>query len=130
MDSRNPDGRIDMSWATLRWADNRVATFHCHMMLPDGSPAEGWDSLEAFGDGFHSKIVTNPAPWTWTDSRTTWPVNLEIHPDSGMLAAVWTRFLAACRGGEVPDGCKIADALQVQVWIERLLEIAKKHDHS
>lgn len=124
-DSRNADGRVDMSWASLRWADGRTATFQCHMMLPEGSPSEGWDSLEAFGDGLHTKVVTNPAPWTWTESRTTWPVNLEIHADSGMLAMVWTRFLAACRGADIPGGCRFADALQVQVWIERLLNLCK-----
>jgi len=125
LDSRNADGRVDMSWASLRWADGRTATFQCHMMLPEGSPSEGWDSLEAFGDGLHTKVVTNPAPWTWTESRTTWPVNLEIHADSGMLTMVWTRFLAACRGGTVPGGCRFEDALQVQIWIERLLRLCQ-----
>ena len=126
MESRNAAGRVDMSWAALRWADGRTATFQCHMMLPEGSPAEGWDSLEVFGDGLHSKVTTNPAPWTWTEAQTAWPVNLEIRPEGGMLAGVLKNFLSACRGGSVAGGCGAADALQVQCWIEQLLNVAKK----
>lgn len=128
LDSRNQQDRVDMSWATLRWKDGRTATFHCHMGLPDGVPAEGWDSLEIFGEGFHSKVITNPAPWTWSDQQTTWPVNLEMSEiqgiPSGMLAGVHHAFVAACRGEEVPLGCRVEDALQIQQWIDRLLEIS------
>lgn len=123
-ETRNAQGRVDMSWATLRWANDRIATFQSHLMLPDGSPADGWDSLEVFGDKFHSKAVTNPAPWTWTDSQTTWPKNLEISPDSGMLAVTLQHFLGVCRGKPVPEGCRLQDALRVQTWIEQLLKIA------
>lgn len=126
MESRNAEGRADMSWAALRWADGRTATFHCHTMLPEASPADGWDSLEVFGDGLHSHLVTNPAPWTWTDSRVTWPQNLEVREDAGMLVSLLNHFLAASRGEPIPSGCRVEDALQVQRWIEQLLEVAKK----
>lgn len=126
MNSRNAAGRVDMSWAALRWADGRIATFQCHMMLPEGVPAEGWDSVEVFGDTFHSKVTTNPAPWTWTDSRTTWPVNLEIRESEGMLAALLKDFLLACHGRAVAEGCRVEDALQVQTWIDRLIATARQ----
>jgi len=125
MEARNAAGRLDMSWAALRWANGRTATFHCHMMLPDGSPAEGWDSLEIFGDGLHSKVVTNPGPWTWTDSQTRWPVNLELSEGGGMLSGLLRSFLAACRGKSISRGCAVSDALQVQTWIERLIAAAR-----
>ena len=125
MDSRGPAGRVDMSWVTLRWNDGRIATFQCHMMLPGGSPAEGWDSIEIFGDGLHSRVTTNPAPWSWTDTQTRWPVNLEIHEGGGMLAGLLKNFVAACRGLPIARGCRVEDALQVQVWVEKLIASAK-----
>jgi len=130
MEGRNADGRIDMSWASLRWADGRVATFHSHMLLPDSVAPDGWDVLEVFGDGIHSRVTTNPAPWTWTDSRnTTWPVSLEISNiygvPTGMLSGSLQSFLAVARGGAVPLGCRVVDALKVQEWTEKLLQIAR-----
>ncbi len=121
---RNAEGRADMSWAELRWADGRVATFHCHMMLPEGVPAEGWDRVEVFGDDFYTQVTTNPSPWIWTDSRMRWPVNLEIHDSGGMLAALLRDFLRASAHGRVRKGCRVEDALQVQNWIERLIASA------
>lgn len=125
MEARNQEGRADMSWAMLRWRDGRTATFHCHMMLPEGAPGEGWDFLEVFGDGLHSRVNTNPAPWTLTTDRMRWPAALEIgvagDHATGMLAEIWNAFLASCRGAPVPEGCRVRDALQVQRWIEKLL---------
>lgn len=119
-----------MSWATLRWKDGRTVTLHCHMSLPDGCPAEGWDSLEVFGEDFHSKVTTNPAPWTWSEQSTTWPVNLEMSEirgiPVGMLAGALNAFLGVCRGQDVPEGCRAADALQIQEWIDQLLQNANR----
>jgi predicted dehydrogenase len=123
-ESRNAAGRVDMSWATLRWKDGRIATFQCHMMLPEGAPAEGWDRVEIFGDGWHSEATTNPAPWTWTAAKQQWPINLEVHDSGGMLMAALRNFLQASLGHPIPEGCRVADALQVQDWIERLLHSA------
>lgn len=126
MHSRNAAGRVDMSWASLRWADGRTATFQCHMMLPEGAPAEGWDCLEVFGEDFYSRVVTNPAPWTWTSSKTSWPVNLEIDDGRGMLAELLQSFLLACEGRAVTKGCRVEDALQIQNWTERLIALAEE----
>lgn len=128
MEGRNAAGRVDLSWAALRWADGRVATFHSHTTLPDGAPADGWDYLEVFGDGFHSRVTTNPAPWVWSDTRTNWPVTLEISDvlgvPTGMLSGALQAFLSAVQGHPVPAGCRIEDALHVQEWIEKLLQTA------
>ena len=129
MEGRNAGGRADLSWAALRWADGRTATFHSHLILPDGVPSDGWDVIEVFGDGFHSRVTTNPAPWMWSDARANWPVTLEISETNGaptgMLTEALRAFLSACRGAPVPAGCRIEDALRVQEWIEKLLQIAR-----
>lgn len=129
MEGRNSAGRADLSWASLRWADGRTATFHSHTLLPDGAPSDGWDHLEVFGNGFHSRVTTNPAPWVWTDEKAHWPVTLEISDvhgsPAGMLAGALHSFLATCYGQPVPNGCRVEDALQVQEWIDKLLHLAR-----
>ncbi len=119
-ESRNTAGRTDMAWAELRWADGRIATFHSHMMLPDGVPAEGWDRVEVFGDDFYTQVTTNPAPWIWADSRMEWPANLQISRSDTLLATVLRDFLRAAADGHVTEGCRVEDALQVQDWIDQL----------
>lgn len=114
----------DMSWATLRWADGRVATFHAHWTLSEGAPSDGWDGLEVFGNGYQSKISTNPAAWQWTDIRATWPIALEISEclgrPTGMLAEAQRSFIAVCQDQPVPPGCRLEDARQIARWTERL----------
>lgn len=125
-----PQGRPDHSWAILRWADGRVATFHSHWMLPPGAPGDGFDRMEVFGDGFHAAVNTNPQPWTWASDRMHWPVPLEmscVHGrPTGMLVEELRSFLAACRGAPVPGGCRMEDAVQVDRWMQRLLESARR----
>jgi predicted dehydrogenase len=123
-ESRNAMGRADMSWAELRWADGRIATFQCHMMLPEGAPAEGWDRVEVFAQDFYSQTTTNPAPWVWADSHMRWPMNLEIHDSGGMLVALLRDFLRASVDGRIAKGCRVEDALQVQNWVEHLITSA------
>jgi predicted dehydrogenase len=128
LDSLNSDGKADHSWATLRWSDGRVITFHSHWILPEGSPGDGFDWVEIFGQSYHTRVDTNPQNWTWTQEKVTRPVALEIstthgHP-TGMLAEELRAFLAACRGAAIPRGCRIEDAVQVQRWLEELLRSA------
>jgi len=129
IDGHNAAGRADMSWATLRWADGRTATFQSHMNLPASAPEDGWDTLEVFGDGFHSHVKTNPAPWVWSDDRVDRPVTLEISDvlgvPTGMLCGSLQAFLSATRGKPVPQGCRVEDALHIQEWIEKLLLSAR-----
>ena len=129
LDALNSDGKADHSWATLRWSDGRVATFHSHWILPDGSPGDGFDWLEVFGQSYHTRLDTNPQNWTWTQDKVTWPVALEISlthgRPTGMLAEELRSFLAACQGAPVPAGCRLQDAVQVQRWMEQLLKSAQ-----
>ncbi len=129
LDALNSDGKADHSWATLRWRDGRVATFHSHWILPDGSPSDGFDWLEVFGQSYHTRVDTNPQNWTWTQDKVTWPVALEISMThgrpTGMLAEELRSFLAACQGAPVPAGCRMKDAVQVQRWMEQLLNSAQ-----
>ena len=131
-----PDGRPDHMWATLRWPDGRVATFHSHWVLPPGSPDGGFDSTEVFGNGFYTKAVTNPQNWIWTEAKTNWPLSLEIYQvngsPTGMIAEELRAFVLACQGAPVPGGCRMADAVQVQDWMERLQHSAqtKSQAHS
>jgi UDP-N-acetylglucosamine 3-dehydrogenase len=128
----NSEGKPDHSWAWLRWSDGRVITFHSHWILPDGAPGDGFDWFEVFGKNYFTRVNTNPQSWIWTDEKVRSPVALEIsmtngHP-TGMLAEELRAFLAACRGDGVPAGCRLEDALQVQLWMEQLLAVAQsKH---
>ena len=128
-DALDAQGQADHSWAILRWRDGRVATFHSHWMLPPGAPGDGVDWLEVFGQSYHARVNTNPQSWTWTEDKTTWPVELEMSTahgrPTGMLAEELRSFLAACHGAPVPAGCRIADAVQVQRWMELLLKSAR-----
>lgn len=129
LDALNSQGEADHAWATLRWPDGRVATFHSHWILPPGAPGDGFDWLEVFGSSYHTRVNTNPQDWTWTQEKLTWPVELEISTargrPTGMLAEELRSFLAACNGDPVPAGCRMADAVQVQRWMEQLLKSAR-----
>jgi predicted dehydrogenase len=129
LDAVHASGRADHAWAVLRWSDGRVATFHSHWVLPDGSAADGFDWMEVFGSSYHTRVDTNPQRWTWTQEKLTWPVALETSMvqgrPTGMLAEEQRAFIAACQGAAVPAGCRLQDALQVQRWMEQLLESAQ-----
>jgi predicted dehydrogenase len=128
--SVGPHGRPDQSWALLRWADGRVATFHSHWTLPPGAPSDGFDRMEVFGDGYHTAVNTNPQPWTWASDRMHWPVALEMSSvdgrPTGMLVEELRSFLAACGGAPVPGGCRMEDAVTLERWMQRLLETARR----
>lgn len=129
LDALDSNGKADHSWATLRWSDGRVATFHSHWVLPEGAPGDGFDWLEVFGNSYHTRLETNPQNWTWAQDKATWPVALEISAShgrpTGMLAEELRSFLAACHGAPIPAGCRMQDAVQVQRWMEELLKSAQ-----
>jgi len=129
LDARRPDGRADQAWATLRWPDGRVATLQSHWVLPSGGPADGFDATEIFGAAFYSRVSTNPQNWVWTEHKASWPLALEMSEvngsPTGMLVEELRAFIAACHGAPVPGGCRMQDAVQVQNWMERLLQSAR-----
>ncbi len=136
LDRVNGAGTADMSWATLSWADGRVATLQSHWTLPTGSPGSGWDCIEIFGEDYHAHVTTNPQNTRWTSETTQWPHGLEISEidgrPTGMLAEELRAFVAACQGKPIPAGARISDAAQVQRWVERLMEssIGKRSSQS
>ena len=129
-ETAGPAGSVDQTWAMLRWADGRTATFHSHWMLPRSANADGHDWMEVFGDDYYTRVDTNPQNWSWVDDAVTSPVTLEMSTvhgrPTGMLAEELRSFLAACRGTPVPVGCRITDALRIQQWMERLLASAER----
>lgn len=124
--TRNSRGKVDCTWILLRWGDDTVATFHAHCLLPPGAPRDGFDAIEVFGEGYHTRIQTNAAPWVWDESKREWPVALEMSVvegrPTGMLAEAQRAFLSALGTTVVPVGCRLSDARQIQRWTTRLLE--------
>lgn len=128
LDAPNSQGKTDHAWATLRWPDGRVATFHSHWIRPPGGPGDGFDWLEIFDQSYDTRVNTNPQIWTRTQEKMTWPVELEIATargrPTGMLAEELRSFLAVGHGDPVPAGCRIADVVQVQRSMEQLQDSA------
>jgi predicted dehydrogenase len=124
MESCGPNGTVDMTWATLRWADGRTATFQSHCTLPTSAPSDGWDTIEVFGNGYHSHVQTNPAPWSWQGAQPEWPIALEISNvqgrPTGMLAEAQRSFINAIQGTPVPEGCRLEDALLIERWMTKI----------
>jgi len=121
---------VQYAWATLRWADGRVATFHAHNGIPETDRCEGNDWVEVFGDDYHLRVDSNPQPMTLTEQKKTYPVSYEISEVDGvpvgMLAEELRSFVSACVGRTpVAEGCRIEDALQIQRWMDRLMDVAR-----
>lgn len=121
----NSAGECDLAIAQLRWADGKVASLTASFLTPAGMPHDGFDRLEAFGDGWAARIQPNPRPIELWDERAQWPSALEIRSDSvcpsGMLAEELRTFCRVVRGCEpVPVGASYADALQVLRWLDQL----------
>jgi predicted dehydrogenase len=132
VDGREPvaiTGREEnnLALAELRWEDGLVARLTASMLTPAGMAADGYDRLEVFGDGWAARIQPNPRPIEVWQERARWPMGLEIAPEdgrgaSGMLADELRCFCRVVRGLEsIPDGARYEDAMQVQRWLDRLL---------
>lgn len=125
------DGGSDAATAELRWSNGMCASFAATFLTPPGMPADGFDRLEIFADGWSAKLALNPQPLEiWTD-RAAWPVGLDIHEDpvapSGWLAEELRHFCRVVRGqATVPVGARYQDAVQIQQWIQTLETLARK----
>ncbi len=125
---RTEAGDIDLALAQLGWSGGAVASFAASYLTPSGMPPRGFDRTEVFGDGWSSRISTNPRPIEVWDSSAAWPLALEIRtsPPSGMMAEELRCFCRVVRGLQsVPVGATYADAIQVQSWMEKLSSCAK-----
>lgn len=122
---RAPSGQVDLALAQLSWLDGTLACLTASFMTPAGLPADGFDRMEVFGDGWAARLSPNPRPIAVYDDRARWPMGLEIRADgggaSGMLAEELRCFCRVVRGLEaVPAGATYADAMQLMDWLARL----------
>lgn len=121
-------GPVDLVLAQLQWGDHTVASLAASYMTPQGMGPQGYDWLEAFGEGWAVRLNSNPRPFGLWDEMARYPMNLEIRSDpagpTGMLAEELRSFCRVVRGLEpVPVGATYEDAIQVQRW-KRELEAA------
>jgi UDP-N-acetylglucosamine 3-dehydrogenase len=124
-------GAMDLAVAQLRWADGALATLAASFLTPEGMPADGFDRLEIYGQGWAARIEANPRPLTVWDDRSRSPLTLEILADpaapSGMLAEELRCFCRVVRGLQPPPmGATYQDALQVLDWLEKLERLARE----
>lgn len=126
---RTTGGDIDLALAQLKWPSGIVASFTASYLTPSGMPPRGFDRMEVFGDGWCSRISPNPRPIEVWDEKASWPMALEIRAGSsgatGMMAEELRHFCKVVRGEQsVPVGATFADAIQVQLWMEKLTSSA------
>lgn len=123
-------GACDLALAQLQWESGLIGTFAASFLTPPGMAAKGFDRMEVYGEGWAARISPNPRPIEVWDDRARWPMELEIRADpaaaTGMMAEELRCFCRVVRGlHAVPVGATYADAIQVQRWMDRLVECAK-----
>lgn len=126
-------GACDLALAQLRWEDGLMASFAASFLTPEGMPADGYDRMEVYGQGWAARVDANPRPLAVWDTQARAPLTLEILADpiapSGMLAEELRCFCRVVRGLQpVPMGATYQDALQVQRWLDRLERAAEEKD--
>ena len=122
---RTAGGALDLALAQLQWADGTLASLTASFLTTPGMAADGFDRMEAFGDGWAARLLPNPRPIEFYRDKADWPMSLEIRADpggaSGMLAEELRCFCRVVRGLEaVPLGATYADAMQLMRWLEWL----------
>ncbi|MFH1571825.1 MAG: Gfo/Idh/MocA family oxidoreductase, partial [Gemmatimonadota bacterium] len=66
---RAPSGAVDLALAQLQWAGGPLASLTASFLTPPGMPADGFDRLEAFGDGWAARLTPNPRPIEFYQER-------------------------------------------------------------
>ena len=118
-------GQADLALAQLTFPDGAIASLTASFMTTPGMPADGFDRMEVFGEGWAARLLPNPRPIEFYQDAARWPMGLEIRADpggpSGMMAEELRCFCRVVRGLEdVPVGATYADAIQVQRWMDKL----------
>jgi predicted dehydrogenase len=131
---KGPGKTTDLALAQMRWDDGLVASFVASFLTPDGMPADGYDRIELYGNGWAARIDPNPRPLSIWDDRWRAPMTHEIGADprdaNGMLAEEIRCFCRVVRGtGSMPIGASYADALQVLRWTDALVRAAEGGTH-
>ena len=124
---RRSDGEIDLALAQLQWDDGAIASLTASFLTPPAMGADGFDRIEAFGDGWFARARSNPRPIEICDDRIRYPLTLEIDHDEpstrGMLAEQMRCFCRVLRGqAEVPIGATYTDADQILGWLDKLTD--------
>jgi predicted dehydrogenase len=124
---RTREGEIDLALAQLKWANGLLASFAASYMTPSGMAPRGFDRMEVFGEGWSARINPNPRPIEVWGSQAEWPMSLEIRSGpagaTGMMAEEQRCFCRVVRGVQpVPAGATYTDAMQVQAWMEKLID--------
>jgi predicted dehydrogenase len=125
-------GQVDLALGQLQWADGTIASLAASFLTTPGMAADGFDRLEAFGDGWVARLLPNPRPIELYDDKATWPMALEIRADpagpSGMMAEEIRCFARIVRGQQtVPVGATYNDAMQVMRWLDELEQSVDAH---
>jgi predicted dehydrogenase len=126
-------GRADLSVAQVEWPGGVVGSLTASFLTPAGMPADGFDRLEVFGEGWAARMNLNPRPLEVWSERAEWPLQLDILADpaapSGWLAEELRHFCRVVRGVEpVRMGARYEDGLRVQRWLEQLEHSASKRE--
>ncbi len=122
---RDAAGRMNLALAQLQWDDGTIASLTASFMTTAGMAADGFDRMEAFGDGWVARLLPNPRPIEFYQESARWPMALEIRAEAGtatgMLAEELRCFCRVVRGVDtVPVGATYGDALQLMRWLEAL----------
>jgi predicted dehydrogenase len=122
---KTASGQVDLALGQLQWPDGTIASLAASFLTTPGMAADGFDRLEAFGEGYVARLLPNPRPIELYDDKATWPMALEIRADpsgpSGMMAEELRCFARVVRGQQpVPVGATYNDALQVARWLDEL----------
>lgn len=122
---RDAAGRMNLALAQMQWDDGTIASLTASFLTTAGMAADGFDRMEAFGDGWMARLLPNPRPIEFYQERARWPMALEIRAEAGtatgMLAEELRCFCRVVRGVDtVPVGATYGDALQLMRWLEAL----------
>lgn len=120
-----PAGGYDLATAELEWAGGVWGSFTASYLTPPGMGSDGFDRLEAFGQGWAARLELNPQPFTIWSECAEWPLALDIDDDpsapSGWLAEELRHFCRVVRGrAAVPPGARYSDGLRIMEWLDRL----------
>jgi predicted dehydrogenase len=118
-------GGTDLARAELTWENGSWGSLTASYLTPPGMAADGFDRLEAFGEGWASRLRLNPQPLEIWAARAEWPLSLNVYADpvapSGWLAEELRHFCRVVRGqAEPPLGARFKDAVRIQSWLECL----------
>ena len=123
-------GGFDLARAELIWENGTWGFLTASYLTPTGMGPDGFDRLEAFGQGWVARLRLNPQPLALWSDRAEWPLSLNVHADppapSGWLAEELRHFCRVVRAeAEPPLGARLKDAIRIQGWLEQLESSAR-----